>query len=126
MIGIDIIDIKRFERFYNKFHSKAIERFLDKDEIKLSNLKIETLAGFFASKEAISKALGTGIGKELGFLDIKLHKTTKNAPYFTIKKSIIEKYHIEETSLSITHEKEYAIAVAYIKSPQIEQKKLYH
>ncbi len=125
MIGIDIVDIKRFENFYKKFQAKALERFLNEDEIALSNLKIETLAGFFASKEAISKALGTGIGKDLGFHQIRLHKSDQNAPFFTLPRSIIERYDIVETSLSITHEKEYAIAVAYIKSSKKTQK-LYH
>ncbi len=126
MIGIDIVDIRRFKKFYQKFNTKALERFLNKDEIVLSNLKIETLAGFFASKEAVSKALGTGIGKDLGFHQIRLYKSDQNAPYFTLPRSIIEKYDIVESSLSITHEKEYAIAVVYIKSNTNTQKKLYH
>jgi len=126
MIGIDLVDIKRFERFYGKFEKKALKRFLNNEEIELSNLKIQTLAGFFASKEAISKALGTGIGKELSFHDIKLYKDKKNAPYFTLPKKIIEKYEITDTALSITHEQDYAIAVAYIQSNSSVKKPLYH
>ncbi len=116
MVGIDIVDIERFDQFYKKFKDKALERFLNQNEINLSKKKIQTIAGFFASKEAISKALGTGIGKELSFHDIQIHKTKQNAPYFTLPKQIIDKYSITETSLSITHEKKYAIAVASIKS----------
>ncbi len=125
MIGIDIINIERFERFYKKFGNKALERFLNKNEIFLSKGKTETLAGFFASKEAISKALGTGIGKELSFHDIQIHKTEKNAPYFSLPKKIINDFMIEETSLSISHEKSYAVAVAYIKTKKISNK-LFH
>ncbi len=116
MIGIDLVKIKRFETFYRKFEEKALFRYLCKEEIELSKKRLETLSGFYAAKEAISKALGCGIGKELGFHDIVLHKTEKNAPYFTLPKKIIEKYHIIDLSLSITHEKEYAIAVAFIKT----------
>ena len=47
------------------------------NEIKISKLKVETIAGFWASKEAISKALGVGIGKKLSFKDIKIYKTKK-------------------------------------------------
>ncbi len=126
MIGIDIVDIERFERFYKKFKNKALERFLDTNEINLSKRKIETLAGFFASKEAVSKALCTGIGNELCFHDIQIHKTKQNAPFFTLSKKIIEKYNIKETSLSITHEKQYVIAVAYIVTNNNLTKKLYH
>ena len=126
MVGIDIIDIGRFERFYEKFGEKALKRFLSDKEIALSNLKIDTLAGFFASKEAISKALGTGIGDKVGFFDIKLYKDSKNAPYFTLPKKIVLEYGIKETSLSISHEKSYAVAVAVIETNSTSQKNLYH
>ncbi len=126
MIGIDLVEINRFEKFYKKFGQKALTRFLNEEEIALSKGKIETLAGFFASKEAISKALGVGIGRELSFLDIILHKTDKNTPYFTLPKSIIEIYNIKESSLSITHEKSYAIAVAYLKQDYEKPLPLFH
>ena len=124
MIGIDLINIKRFEKFYKKFQQKALDRFLSTEEIKLSKKRIETLAGFYAAKEAVSKALGCGIGSKLSFHDIHIHKTQINAPYFTLPKHIVQEYKITETSLSITHEKEYAIAVVYIKASDL--KKLFH
>lgn len=121
MLGIDLVKIERFENFYKKFGKKALLRYLNEDEIELSKGKIETLSGFYAAKEAISKALGCGIGSELSFHDIRIRKTSKNAPYFTLPKDIVKKYSITESSLSITHEKEYAVAVAYIKSNNTNQ-----
>ncbi len=120
MIGIDLVNIKRFSNFYKKFGKKALLRYLCEEEIELSKNRLETLCGFYAAKEAISKALGCGIGKELGFHDIILYKTKDNAPYFTLPKKIIEKYNIKNLSLSITHEKEYAIAVAFIEANKQE------
>jgi len=116
MIGIDLVNIKRFDNFYKKFGKKALLRYLNDEEIILSKSRLETLSGFYAAKEAVSKALGCGIGKELCFHDIVLHKTEDNAPYFTLPKKIIDKYEIKDLSLSITHEKEYAIAVALIET----------
>lgn len=116
MIGVDLVSIKRFENFYNKFGRKALLRYLNAEEIELSKKRVETLSGFYAAKEAVSKALGCGIGKELGFHDIVLHKTKNNAPYFTLPENIIKKYNITDLSLSITHEKKYAIAVACIEA----------
>ncbi len=115
MIGIDIVNIKRFEKFLNKYENKALERFLTPDEISLVT-STNTAAGFFASKEAISKALGSGISKECGFKDIIIHKDSKNAPYFTLTKKIVDKYNITDTALSITHDGGFAIAVAKIES----------
>ncbi len=115
MIGIDIVNIKRFEKFLNKYENRALERFLTPSEISLVN-STNTAAGFFASKEAISKALGSGISKECGFKDIIIYKDNKNAPYFTLTKKIVDKYKITNTALSITHDGGFAIAVAKIES----------
>ncbi len=125
MIGIDIVKISRIEKMINRFGNRAFRKIFDKDEISLIKHS-QTAAGFFASKEAVSKALKTGIGKECGFFDIKIHKDKNGAPYFTLKKEIIKKYNIIETSLSITHEKEYAIAVAIIISSSKKSCKLFH
>lgn len=115
MIGVDLISIGRIESLYKKFGQRGLSRFLSPKEIELSNFKPQTLAGFWAAKEAISKALKTGIGKDLSFLDIKIKKDAHNAPYFKLSKTASKKFEIKESSLSITHDNGFAIAVAYIK-----------
>ena len=125
MIGIDIVKIERFEKFIEKYDKKGLEKFLDKDEIALVKTA-SNVAGFFAAKEAVSKALKTGISKECSFKDIKIHKNSNNAPYFTLSKNIIEKLQIKETSLSITHDGGFAIAVAVIISSLQQTTKISH
>jgi holo-[acyl-carrier protein] synthase len=125
MIGIDIIKVDRIKRFNERFGDKALKKFLDKDE-RLLATSANTQAGFWAAKEAISKALGLGISKNCSFFDIKIHKTKKNAPYFTLSKHLIDSFHITDTALSITHDGDYAIAVATIKTTNNIQKKLIH
>lgn len=115
MVGVDLVSIARIESLHKKFGQKGLRRFLSQKEIELSSLKPQTLAGFWAAKEAISKALKTGIGKELGFLDIKIKKDPANAPYFKLSKTAAKKFNIKESSLSITHDNGFAIAIAYIK-----------
>jgi len=115
MIGIDIIKTDRMEKLLQKFGQKALQKFLSKEEIQLVHSP-KTAAGFWAVKEAVSKALGTGIGKECGFKDIKIYKTEKNAPQIALSHHLIEKYKIEETSVSITHDGEYAIAVVALRT----------
>jgi len=109
-VGTDIIDINRVQKSIDKFQDKFLERFLSKEEIAISK-KVETVAGFWASKEAISKALGCGIGKELSFLDIEIKKNSNNAPYFELKS---KKWDIIDSSLSISHDGNFAIAVVVI------------
>lgn len=110
MIGIDITSISRIERMYEKFGIKAYEKFLSQKEILLVK-KVETAAGFWAAKEAASKALGTGIGKECSFHDIKIKKSKLGAPKIKYKKSIRKKFKIKKSYLSITHDQGFAIAV---------------
>lgn len=115
MIGIDLIKISRMSRLIERFGDKALQRFLNQDEIKLIK-NYKTAAGFWAAKEACSKALGVGIGSECSFHDINISKTTKGAPVLKLSDKILKTFHILDTSLSITHDGEYAIAVVAIES----------
>ena len=110
MIGIDLIKTSRMEKMIEKFGEKALQKFLSNDEIKLVK-NYKTASGFWAVKEASSKALGVGIGKECSFYDINITKTAKGAPQVSLSPHIIKKYNIVDTSVSITHDGEYAIAV---------------
>ncbi|RUM67914.1 MAG: holo-ACP synthase [Sulfurospirillum sp.] len=123
MIGIDIAKISRFEKFFEK--KSLLSKFLSEEEILLVK-STQNVASLFASKEAISKALGVGIGKHCTFKDIRIHKDSLGAPYFTLSKHIIQTYNITETSLSITHDGEYAIAVAVIGTEKEPKRELWH
>lgn len=114
MIGIDLIKIQRMQSSLERFGDKFLLRYLSPDEMTLIK-NHKTAAGFWAAKEACSKALGCGIGSECGFHDIILSKTLKGAPKVTLTAALLEKYAIEDMSLSITHDGEYAIAVVAIE-----------
>ncbi len=112
-IGTDITVISRIEKSLDKFGKKFLDRFLDKEEQQLST-KIESIAGYWASKEAISKALGCGIGAELSFFDIKIYKDSKNAPHFRLSPKAQKLHAIKSSSLSISHDGGFAIAVVVL------------
>jgi holo-[acyl-carrier protein] synthase len=115
MIGIDLIKTSRMKDMITRFETKALQKFLSESEIKLVK-NHKTASGFWAAKEAFSKALGTGIGKDCGFNDIVIYKSERGAPRFNISEKIINKFNITSTSLSITHDGEYAIAVVAIET----------
>ena len=125
MIGIDTVKIARIERMKERFGNKALKRFLDDEEIKLASSSTSH-AGYWAAKEAISKALGVGISAKCSFFDIKLYKDKKQAPYFTLSKHLIDEFEITGTALSITHDGEYAVGVAHIESNLKREKPLFH
>ncbi len=109
-IGTDIVQISRIENSLNKFGERFKKRFLSPLEIERAK-SIESLAGLWASKEAIAKALGCGIGKELAFCDIIIYKNNKGAPYFELTAQAQKIHQIEQSSLSISHDGGFAIAV---------------
>lgn len=98
-----------------RFGERALSKFLSDEEIKLIKTP-RNAAGFWAAKEACAKALGCGIGADCGFHDIHLSKTAKGAPALDLNKRVRDAYAITASSLSITHDGEYAIAVVALES----------
>jgi len=113
MIGVDVVSISRIERMMERFGSRALDRFLHPSEQALIK-QPRTAAGFWAAKEAISKALECGIGAELSFHDITLSKTPKGAPKATLSKEALTSHNVKDLSISITHDGDLAIAVALV------------
>jgi holo-[acyl-carrier protein] synthase len=120
MVGVDIVSVERITKMRQKWGNKALERYLDEDEIALVGSD-ESAAGFWAAKEAISKALGCGIGEKCSFHDIRLHKSPSGAPTFRLAQHLIQEYAIKDVSLSITHDGGFAVAVAVIEGKNTEQ-----
>jgi len=112
-IGTDIIQISRLESSLEKFGDRFKSKFLNENEIALAE-KIESVAGFWAAKEAIAKALGCGIGAELAFHDIVISKNEKGAPSFTLSPKAQKIHNIQTSSLSISHDGGFAIAVVAV------------
>ena len=115
MIGIDLIKTSRMNHLIERFGDKSLQKFLNQDEISLVK-NYKTAAGFWAAKEACSKALGVGIGSECNFHDIEIQKTSKGAPLLKVSQKLLSNFKITDSSLSITHDGEYAIAVVAIES----------
>lgn len=113
-IGTDITVVSRIEQSLEKFGTKFLNKLLSEEEKTLSK-KAESVAGYWAAKEAIAKALGCGIGKELSFHDIILYKDEKNAPHFRLTPQAQTYHKVQTSSLSIAHDGGFAIAVVVIK-----------
>ncbi|MGG0717835.1 holo-ACP synthase [Robertmurraya massiliosenegalensis] len=111
-IGIDIVELKRIGKIIER-QPRFSERILTSVEKERYDMlegkrKIEFLAGRFAAKEAFSKAVGSGIGENLSFLDIEVATDVKGKP-------IIQKPVSEGVHLSISHSEEYAVAQVVIE-----------
>ncbi|GAX87583.1 holo-[acyl-carrier protein] synthase [Lebetimonas natsushimae] len=111
MIGIDIVVISRIENMIKKYGNKVINKILTQEE-QIFFKTPSSIAGAFAAKEAFSKALGTGIGKECGFHDIIILKNNKNKPY--ISQKTLKKFNLKQADISISHDGGFAIAAVII------------
>ena len=110
--GIDIIEVNRIKEKFSKDDNfmKLIFTPFEIEQVKDLEIKYIVLAGKWASKEAFSKAIGTGIGEELDWKDIEIRNDITGKPEIIVKESIMNKYKIKSLSLSISHVSEYAVA----------------
>ncbi|HEY0257404.1 MAG TPA: holo-ACP synthase, partial [Candidatus Methylacidiphilales bacterium] len=75
------------------------------------------LAARFAAKEAISKAFGTGIGRELGWRDLEIVREPSGAPRVRLHgraETYAKQRGVSEVHLSLSHTAEYGAASAVI------------
>ena len=115
MVGIDIVVIERIQKLLQKDKQRFLDRVLTQKE-QTFHLSAQKVAGLWAAKEAVAKALGCGIGAELGFLDIEILKQQSGQPFFTLPPKVMQKYKIKDTSLSISHDGGFAIAAVVIQT----------
>ena len=117
-IGIDIIEINRIEKVISRT-SSFIEKSFTANEIqyfKLKGFKGNVIAGNFAAKEAISKAIGTGF-RGFGLKDIEVLRDELGKPVVNLSDKIYKILDIKEFNvhISISHSKENAIAYAVME-----------
>jgi len=117
-IGTDIINIARMKKSINKYGLQFLNHiFTTKEQQQAPKTKqnITYYAGRWAAKEAITKALGTGIGKNCAWKDIQINKTDTGKPTVTLfnaAKQTAKKLNITNIQITISHEKNNAIAFA--------------
>ena len=83
-IGVDIVDLDRIERLYSRYGVTFLERFLSKEEIAICLHKpqiIASIAGRFAAKEAVVKALGTGFSDGVHWKSFAILNDERGRPF---------------------------------------------
>jgi holo-[acyl-carrier protein] synthase len=122
--GIDIIEVTRIAASYRKFGERFLHRILRPAEIAycLSHRNpAPFLAARFAAKEAISKAFGTGIGKQLGWQDMEVGRKESGEPFVILHhggQQLFQRRGGARFHLSLSHTDNYATAVAILEGEQ--------
>lgn len=115
-IGNDIIEIHRIEMVVSKNSRFILRNFTkrEKDYFQKRNNSFECIAGNFAAKEAVSKALGTGF-RGFDLVDVEVIRDKEGAPLVYLHgkaRELSKEKKIDKIWVSISHCKEYASAVA--------------
>ncbi|MEO5917225.1 MAG: holo-ACP synthase [Luteolibacter sp.] len=117
-IGIDVVEVERIasaiERHGEPFLTKLFTA-SERSYCEAQNKPALHYAARFAAKEAVSKALGTGIGGQAGWLDLEITRDPAGAPKLLLQGAaadFAEQNGITEIQISLTHAREYAAANA--------------
>jgi holo-[acyl-carrier protein] synthase len=118
-IGIDIVHIKRMERWLE--NAKLLQRFFHPDEIafalSLGKNASQTLAARFAAKEAFGKALGTGLAN-LKLAEIMVINNNNGKPELKLcgtARKALENSGAQRAHISLSHERENALAMVVLE-----------
>ena len=128
--GIDIIDIRRIKKTLDKFGDKFKKRCFTHNEIIKSEYKIKSSESFakrYAAKEACAKALGTGLARGVFWKDIEVINNKFGKPIILLHNKAlnylnkIDKDNNLNIELSLSDEKNYAIANVIIYSNEVKK-----
>ena len=113
--GVDIIELERLRVAIERHGQRFLQRVYTPDELTQCGERLESLAGRFAAKEAVAKALGTGIWRHgIGWTDIEiLRDPTSGAPLLTLHHAAAhhaQALDLDEWSISLSHTQTQAIA----------------
>ena len=111
--GIDLVEISRVQRAIERHGERFLKRIYTARELDLFGENMASLAGRFAAKEAVSKALGSGLGK-VSPVHIEVLRNELNAPVLYLHgeaKQRADLLGLTEWSLSLSHTSTQAIAM---------------
>jgi holo-[acyl-carrier protein] synthase len=113
-VGIDLIDIDRIVTVLSRYPDRFRQRILTAAEDRYCRGKPERIAGRWAAKEAVSKVLGLGV-RGVGWREIEILPNRAGQPQVHLHAraaSRAERLGLEELTVSISHERRMAVAVA--------------
>jgi holo-[acyl-carrier protein] synthase len=112
--GVDLIEVERIDQAILRHGDRFFLRFFTEQELIDAAGSTPALAARFAAKEAVSKALGTGIG-EVGWKEIEIVNGPRRQPVLRLHgraRRLAEDQGLKRWTVSLSHTHEHAIAMA--------------
>lgn len=117
-IGVDICEVERIRDIENQHKLRFLQKVFTPSEIAYCEKKVDkyySLAARFAAKEALLKAIGTGLREGLQWKDIEVKNDTLGKPFFRLHGKTAEILTDQKVLLSLSHTDENAIAFVIIE-----------
>lgn len=121
-VGVDILEVERMSRGMARYGERFCDRFFTSREQEQCGGRAASLAGRFAIKEAVGKALGTGIG-DVAWKEIEIVNDERGRPTLSLHGAAAQlaaERGLREWAISLSHTTTHAIGMAVaINFPQI-------
>ncbi len=121
--GIDIIEISRIQKVLSSHGEAFLKKVFTPREIDYCEsrkaARFQCYAARFAAKEAVSKALGTGICNGIKWTDIEVVTNENGTPCIILSEKALERFismNGKNISISLSHSKDYAVASAVLET----------
>jgi len=112
--GIDLLEINRLDELDTAIRARFLQRVFTPGELADAGDSSASLAGRFAVKEAVAKALGCGIGA-VGWQSIEVQRGPQGEPLLLLhgrSQEVADGLGLQQWSISISHSRTHAVAVA--------------
>ncbi len=116
--GVDMIECERIAAGIERSGERFLNRFFTPGERQDCADKPYRLAARFAAKEAVAKALGTGIG-DIRWVEVEIRTGEERRPRLALHgpaKALADEMGLTEWDISLSHSRTLAIAIAVAKS----------
>jgi len=120
-IGVDLVECGRIQHSLDRFGDRFLHRVFTAGEIEYSmSMKFPArhLAARFAAKEAVSKAFGTGIGKNMGWRDIDVRKKPSGEPFLVVSgpaEELSRQRGVTSALITLSHTEHHAMAYVVLE-----------
>jgi holo-[acyl-carrier protein] synthase len=111
-IGVDMVEIDRFTHSVDRFGDRFLRRVFTEPELAYCQGRVASLAARWAAKEAVAKALGSGIGA-VGWQEIEVLNDSNRRPFIQLHGAaagLAAQLGLSGFAVSLSHTQAYAIA----------------
>jgi holo-[acyl-carrier protein] synthase len=110
--GVDLVEVDRIKRVIEEHDERFLKRVFTSQELDQAGNNLASLAARFAAKEAVAKALGTGIGA-VAWQEIEILRGPEREPVLCLHgaaRDLARALDLKHWSISLSHTHEHAVA----------------